>query len=199
MQTLYKQYNKEGELLYVGISGSYLARQTQHSKNSPWFSTVTTIVLEHYATRKEVEDAEYTAIKLYRPKYNITHNDASIEMSDMVNVSEELLVLPKKYTLKLFAAPEYTFSSKYTLQLYNLLSCYNGVKNNTCTLTIEQLRSFLKLGVGVYPTFSSLNAIIRRSICEINNQTPLTVEITLKKVYGTTKKVQFTMVSKQTQ
>lgn len=67
---LYRHFNSDGELLYVGVSLSAINRLGQHKEHSKWFSTITKVEIQSYATREEALDAEAIAINSERPKYN---------------------------------------------------------------------------------------------------------------------------------
>jgi excinuclease UvrABC nuclease subunit len=71
MQTLYRFYDAEGSLLYVGITKFFEPRLKQHYKNAEWFFDTASVKLEHYQTRQEVERAETQAIEQESPRYNI--------------------------------------------------------------------------------------------------------------------------------
>lgn len=71
MQTLYRFYDTEGVLLYVGITKFFEPRLKQHYKNAEWFFDTASVKLEHYQTRQEVERAETEAIEQECPRYNI--------------------------------------------------------------------------------------------------------------------------------
>jgi excinuclease UvrABC nuclease subunit len=71
MQTLYRFYDAEGVLLYVGITKFFEPRLKQHYKNAEWFFDTASVKLEHYQTRQEVERAETQAIEQESPRYNI--------------------------------------------------------------------------------------------------------------------------------
>lgn len=70
-QTLYRFWNADGELLYVGISVRPWDRWKQHRGDKPWWEEVTSVTLENFATRAEVLAAELQAIRTEAPKYNI--------------------------------------------------------------------------------------------------------------------------------
>ena len=74
MQALYRWFNKEGELLYVGISGNLHARTKQHQKHAEWFSEVFFCTVEWFGSRYEVQNAENLAIMNENPKHNKTLN-----------------------------------------------------------------------------------------------------------------------------
>lgn len=74
MQTLYRLFDNEDRLLYVGISSKWYERLHQHEKNQPWWNTVATIKLEQFDSRSEVEEAEKLAIKTEKPLHNRQHS-----------------------------------------------------------------------------------------------------------------------------
>jgi predicted GIY-YIG superfamily endonuclease len=69
-QTLYRFFDSDGRLLYVGISKFFEARLKQHYRNSSWFFDSVTCTLEHFDTREQVEQAESLAIKTENPIHN---------------------------------------------------------------------------------------------------------------------------------
>ena len=66
---LYRHFDKDGVLLYVGISLSAVARLSQH-KDSAWFKEIKKVEIEHYPTRGEALGMEALAIRNENPKYN---------------------------------------------------------------------------------------------------------------------------------
>ena len=66
---LYRHFDADGKLLYVGISFSTLARLAQH-RNSGWFNRIRRIDIESFATRIEALKAEKIAIRTEAPEYN---------------------------------------------------------------------------------------------------------------------------------
>lgn len=70
---LYRFFDTDGELLYVGITMNPAARWPKHSKQKPWWCEVETISLETFGSRSEVLDAEREAIKTEHPRHNIVH------------------------------------------------------------------------------------------------------------------------------
>jgi hypothetical protein len=67
---VYFHYDKDGILLYVGMSSTFLSRQARH-KSSHWFEEISTITIKHFETRAEALDAEKLAIASLHPKYNL--------------------------------------------------------------------------------------------------------------------------------
>ena len=79
-QTLYRLFNADDELLYIGITQRQMVRFHQHSRDKGWWSEVARIRIEHYPTREDVERAERDAIRSEKPRYNIVWNDGRGEV-----------------------------------------------------------------------------------------------------------------------
>lgn len=71
---LYRHFDKDGSLLYIGVAKDLHARTSQHSDASAWFDQVSTTEVQYFASRKEALDAEAVAIRAERPKHNKQHN-----------------------------------------------------------------------------------------------------------------------------
>ncbi len=69
-QTLYRFFNANHELLYVGITNNPFNRFSGHSKDKNWFNEIAYSTFEHYPNRLAVDKAETAAIKAEKPKYN---------------------------------------------------------------------------------------------------------------------------------
>ena len=65
---LYRHYDSEGSLLYVGVSRNVLRRL--HT-TSHWFREIVRIEITHFATWEEARAAERQALATENPKYNI--------------------------------------------------------------------------------------------------------------------------------
>jgi hypothetical protein len=68
---LYRYFDAEGRLLYVGISFSAIARAAQHRKSKGWWRDVANMTIEHLPTRAAALDAERNAIIGEKPAHNI--------------------------------------------------------------------------------------------------------------------------------
>jgi excinuclease UvrABC nuclease subunit len=89
MQTLYRFYDAEGVLLYVGITKFFEPRLKQHYKNAEWFFDTASVKLEHYQTRQEVERAETQAIEQESPRYNIAKSlDKEVALDALAMIRE---------------------------------------------------------------------------------------------------------------
>lgn len=76
---LYRHYDSEGNLLYIGMSLHILARLYQHSTSSNWFENIARIEIQHYPDRASVLKAEKEAIKNEKPRYNYHNLDTQSE------------------------------------------------------------------------------------------------------------------------
>lgn len=71
---LYRLYDANEQLLYVGISKSAIHRLHEHLTTQPWAEQIVTQKVQRFNSRQELEEAEKAAIKAENPKHNITHN-----------------------------------------------------------------------------------------------------------------------------
>lgn len=68
---LYRHFDLDGALLYVGIAVCVHARTKAHRARSPWFPLVARIEVAEFATRAAAMEAERRAIKDECPRHNI--------------------------------------------------------------------------------------------------------------------------------
>lgn len=73
--SLYKHYDAQNRLLYVGISKSHLLRLHNHSRKAVWISQIARIDIKQFGSREDALRAEKVAIKKERPIYNVVHNE----------------------------------------------------------------------------------------------------------------------------
>jgi predicted GIY-YIG superfamily endonuclease len=71
---LYRYYDAQGCLLYVGISFNSAARASQHKAQSSWYSQAATITIENCKDRQTAARKERQAIKIEKPIFNCVHN-----------------------------------------------------------------------------------------------------------------------------
>jgi hypothetical protein len=69
---LYRCFDGDGRLLYVGISWS-TKRFNQHLNGKRWWREVRTITIDHHRSRSRAARAEVEAIKAEDPLYNRAH------------------------------------------------------------------------------------------------------------------------------
>lgn len=79
---LYRLFDTEGNLLYVGIAKNPKRRWYQHSVASSdvWWPDVHEKRVEWFGTRTEAEAAEKKAIRTEGPSYNTTHSPAVVHL-----------------------------------------------------------------------------------------------------------------------
>jgi hypothetical protein len=91
---LYRHFNSDDVLLYVGITGEPVMRRVQgHRGRSSWFREISYIKLEHFQTRALAEIAEQIAILVERPLYN-TRRDSNLARR---HVDDETYVCAQDY------------------------------------------------------------------------------------------------------
>lgn len=70
MEFLYRIFDKNNDLIYIGISNQWSERMHSHEKDSRWFEEASLIKIEKFETREDVERAERKAIRIEKPLYN---------------------------------------------------------------------------------------------------------------------------------
>jgi predicted GIY-YIG superfamily endonuclease len=77
--TLYRFFDAQDRLLYVGITGDVTKRWRDHHRQKPWMKDVARATLTHYGSREELAVAEVQAIQTERPVHNVVHAVRVIE------------------------------------------------------------------------------------------------------------------------
>jgi hypothetical protein len=67
---LYRHFDKDGHLLYVGVSLHTVIRLRGHRAVSGWFDDIARIEIERFSSRREALKAERRAIKKEKPPHN---------------------------------------------------------------------------------------------------------------------------------
>ena len=68
--TLYRFFDKDDRLLYVGISKNYLTRLVSHIQNKDWITQAVRCELEHFEHRQDASNAEIDAVYFENPLFN---------------------------------------------------------------------------------------------------------------------------------
>lgn len=68
---LYRHYDAEGRLLYVGISLSAVVRLQKHNFDAHWSRNIARMDIEHFPSRDAALEAESMAIQSEKPLHNI--------------------------------------------------------------------------------------------------------------------------------
>jgi len=71
---LYRFYDSNDRLLYVGISFHAATRASEHRRDKAWWPQVSRMTVEHLTTRTAALAAEQAAIIRERPIHNVIHN-----------------------------------------------------------------------------------------------------------------------------
>lgn len=70
LQFVYRLKDKDGNLLYVGVTGNMAKRKSQHARVQPWWSDVAATVVQCFDSREAAESAEALAIANENPLHN---------------------------------------------------------------------------------------------------------------------------------
>jgi predicted GIY-YIG superfamily endonuclease len=71
---LYRHFDAQENLLYVGISLDALQRLRAHRTASRWFDDISLVKMETFPSRAKALSAERAAIINEKPKHNVVHN-----------------------------------------------------------------------------------------------------------------------------
>ncbi|AUQ74726.1 hypothetical protein PhaeoP71_01865 [Phaeobacter piscinae] len=88
--SLYRHYDGDGRLLYVGISLCHLTRLGQHRSSSEWFWDIANITVEHFETREQAVAAEAEAVRLEVPKCNVRRAPLNVKPT-LVRLTQSVL------------------------------------------------------------------------------------------------------------
>ncbi|MFJ2374984.1 hypothetical protein ACIOZL_19575 [Streptomyces sp. NPDC087769] len=87
---VYRLYDADGTLLYVGMSCDPAKRFMGHRADKPWWGEVDTHTLEWFGTRAGASVVEVAAITDERPKYNKAHNETLNDIQAAVYAKREI-------------------------------------------------------------------------------------------------------------
>jgi predicted GIY-YIG superfamily endonuclease len=82
--SLYRFYDADGALLYVGITSRGPNRWQEHEAHRAWWALVASSRVEHFDDRDAAAAAERAAIRAEKPPHNITHLRPAKEMPSPV-------------------------------------------------------------------------------------------------------------------
>lgn len=68
---LYRYFDNQDQLLYVGITSRGSRRFKEHESTQPWWAQVARATVEHHGDRDAALEAEREAIRCERPAYNV--------------------------------------------------------------------------------------------------------------------------------
>lgn len=87
---LYRHFDANDTLLYVGISVNHVSRLAQHGA-SHWFYDIARISIEWHPSTDDALAAEYEAITSEKPLHNTTHNKPGAVRRFVREVGREVL------------------------------------------------------------------------------------------------------------
>jgi hypothetical protein len=76
MRSVYRMYDPDGALLYVGCTSNVGHRLNQHRWHQDWWEQVATVSLEHFADPRTAFAAEWQAINDEHPRFNNATSDS---------------------------------------------------------------------------------------------------------------------------
>lgn len=85
--SLYRFYDADGQLLYVGVTSQGVGRFRSHATNAPWWTQAVRTELEHFDTRLDAEREERRQIKALRPIHNVRHAERAIERAKVAEAA----------------------------------------------------------------------------------------------------------------
>jgi len=68
---VYRYYDKNGILLYIGHTRNWHGRHAIHERDSPWIALAARSEVQWFETKEEAREAERQAIKRERPIWNL--------------------------------------------------------------------------------------------------------------------------------
>lgn len=68
---VYRYFDADGAVIYIGCTNDQLGRMYQHSRSTPWWHEVRSQQVERYPSRDEGLAAEALAIRTEYPLYNV--------------------------------------------------------------------------------------------------------------------------------
>jgi predicted GIY-YIG superfamily endonuclease len=86
---LYRYFDSDGSLLYVGITRDQAKRFSSHNRQSKWMPRAVQCTLEHFETRAEAKAAETLAIQNENPIHNIAESSKQLRKSVYWRLSAE--------------------------------------------------------------------------------------------------------------
>lgn len=119
---LYRHFDKNNDLLYVGISWHVLLRTERHGVTAKWFNKITHIKIEKFSDRGKALRAERVAIKEEKPKYNRQYLDRELKkINTRSNVIDFHFSVPKTKEVLAFIEEADRLGRSYTEHFRRIL------------------------------------------------------------------------------
>lgn len=94
---VYRYYDDQDILLYIGIAANMRKRQRTHIDDSAWMEFAARSTISRYPTRGEALKAEEIAIQAERPLFNVYHNNtlrARVRLVEYLTEHERTDLIP---------------------------------------------------------------------------------------------------------
>jgi excinuclease UvrABC nuclease subunit len=78
---VYRMYDEDGRLLYIGVTCSMKRRLYAHRKATPWFHEIACLTSVPFEHRRAAFEAEAAAIRAEQPLYNVLCNERALATS----------------------------------------------------------------------------------------------------------------------
>lgn len=105
---LYRHFDKQQQLLYVGISLRSFQRLAEHREYSHWFEDIANVTFESFSNKDDALLAEKTAIQTEKPRFNLIHNTTQRSKVRVEDVEERPAVTRSREKLTGLFRPTYT-------------------------------------------------------------------------------------------
>lgn len=88
---LYRHYQADGQLAYIGVTKDPQRRLAQHVAKADWVATITTTEMQWFNSKPEAMAAEADAIRSEKPLFNKIYSDrADMKFADIGNRIRDL-------------------------------------------------------------------------------------------------------------
>lgn len=87
---VYRLYDRDDALLYVGCTRDVEERMSQHKWTAPWIAEVDRCESDSYPTKAEALAVERAAIISLRPRHNQTHNLERNEVAGPILTAKDI-------------------------------------------------------------------------------------------------------------
>jgi len=145
--SLYRQYDADGELLYVGISRSVSRRTLDHLNYACWASDIATIKVEHFKTKYEALEAEAAAVECENPKHNKIYwpgaaedKQAKAEVRALAIDTDDVEYIVSRIDCNLHI----TVRQLAIVGQWSLSKIYNDIRENRLAVERESGRVFVR-------------------------------------------------------
>lgn len=79
---VYRHYNSQKDVIYIGCTSCMLTRTNQHKTNAPWYCDIDCIRYEEFKNKEEAINREKELIKHFSPVHNRQHNENQPDLKD---------------------------------------------------------------------------------------------------------------------